>query len=89
MKQPGGIILSATTPTQKIITPMSDPTKPYSTKDVVNGVMPNLSDTADLLSLGLDIGGLISGEIPGLGEGLGYASDVASFVGDITRDGFQ
>ena len=44
---------------------------------------------ADLLSLGLDVGGLISGEIPGLGEGLGYASDVASFVGDVTRDGFQ
>lgn len=87
--QVGGIVLPATIPTQKIATPISDPTKPYSTKDIVNGVMPNLSDAADLLSLGLDIGGLISGEVPGLGEGLGYASDVASFVGDITRDGFQ
>lgn len=87
--QVGGIVLPATTPTQKIATPISDPTKPYSTKDIVNGVMPNLSDMADLLSLGLDVGGLISGEIPGLGEGLGYASDVASFVGDISRDGFQ
>ena len=90
--QPGGKLKSSPENekhVEQISGYITDPTKPYSLKDAKEGFSLGAADWADIISLGLDLGGLTLGEVPFAGEAAGYGSDLATLYADVVRDGFQ
>ena len=89
--QVGGTLLSTTKAPSLLeidSTPISDPKKSLDVfKDHGQGL--NTADIAEITSLTLDLGALIGGEVPVVGEVAGYGADIAGFVADVSRDGFQ